>query len=107
MCSRALESPAGLVLVAVSLALVQLVVTAVDLVLHPARPDLVVGGGGTICIKLQIRDNLSPTNGFPCHPAGLVTRIYKVRIVSSIFPRLRKFKTGQNMHRLFKLHHGN
>ena len=46
MCSRALESPAGLVLVAVSLALVQLVVTAVDLVLHPARPDLVLGGGG-------------------------------------------------------------
>ena len=42
MCSRTLDSPSGLVLVAVVLSLVQVLVTAVDLGLHPALPE--VGG---------------------------------------------------------------
>ena len=44
MCSRTLESPGGLVAVALLLSLVQVVVTAVDLSLHPALPELVPGG---------------------------------------------------------------
>ena len=40
MCSRTLDSPQGLVLVAVLLALVQLLVSAADLSLHPPVPDL-------------------------------------------------------------------
>ena len=48
MCSRSLESPSGLVALAVVLSLVQVLVTAVDLSLHPA---LLEGGGNCEVVR--------------------------------------------------------
>ena len=48
MCSRTLKSPSGLVALAVILSLVQVLVTAVDLSLHPA---LLEGGGNCEVVR--------------------------------------------------------